>query len=101
MFVYMCHNLFEVFMIKTNALQLRQSLGAVLKKLQSSKQPILVERNSKPAAVLITIEDYQKRFVDREADEKRRQLVHRIRQLRTNLPKDIKDSIDLIRESRK
>lgn len=87
-------------MLKANALQLRQSLGAILKKLQSGKQPILIERNSKPAAVLITLEDYQKRFVDREADETRKQLVLRIKELRTSLPDKTK-SIDLIRELRK
>ncbi len=87
-------------MIKTNALQLRQSLGAVLKKLQSTKQPILVEKNSKPAAVLITLEDYQKRFVDKEADEKRKELIQRIKQLRVALPEQ-KTSIDFIRELRK
>ncbi len=87
-------------MIKANALQLRQSLGAILKKLQTGKQPILIERNSKPAAVLITLEDYQKRFVDREADEKRKQLVRRIKELRTSLDPKIK-SIDLIEEMRK
>ncbi len=86
-------------MIKTNALQLRQSLGAVLKKLQTSRQPILVEKNSKPAAVLITLEDYQKRFVDREADEKRKELVSRIKKMRQRLPEG-ESSIDLIRESR-
>lgn len=87
-------------MQKTNALQLRQSLGAVLKKLQSAKQPILIERNSKPAAVLITLEDYQKRFVDRDADEKRKELVNRIKELRISLPENT-SSIDLIRDLRK
>ena len=87
-------------MRKTNALQLRQSLGAILKKLQSDKQPILIERNSKPAAVLITLEDYQKRFVDREADEMRKQLVRKIKELRTALP-DGQTSANLMRELRK
>lgn len=87
-------------MLKANALQLRQSLGAILKKLQSGKQPILIERNSKPAAVLITLEDYQKRFVDREADEKRKNLVRRIKELRTSPPEGFQ-SVDLIRELRK
>ncbi|PWU13642.1 MAG: hypothetical protein C5B49_14260 [Bdellovibrio sp.] len=99
----MCHTSVhcgENLMVKTNALQLRQSLGSILKKLQAGKGPILIERNSKPAAVLITLEDYQKRFVDREADEKRKELVSRIKQLRTDLPSELK-SIDLIREIRK
>mgnify|MGYP001584691461 CR=1 FL=1 len=87
-------------MQKTNALQLRQSLGAILKKLQSEKQPILIERNSKPAAVLITLEDYQKRFVDQEADEKRKNLVKRIKELRVSLPENT-NSIDFIRDLRK
>lgn len=87
-------------MFKTNALQLRQSLGSILKRLQTTKQPILIERNSKPAAVLITLEDYQKRFVDREADEKRRELVERIKEMRVTLP-DNQDSHDLIRDLRK
>lgn len=87
-------------MLKTNALQLRQSLGAVLKKLKTSRQPILIERNSKPAAVLISLEDYQTRFVDREADEKRKQLVTRIRELRTELPEG-KTSADILQELRK
>lgn len=90
----------EAMVLKTNALQLRQSLGSILKKLQSGKGPILIERNSKPAAVLITLEDYQKRFVDREADEKRKKLVLRIQELRADLPPD-KSSLDLIRELRK
>jgi prevent-host-death family protein len=55
-----------------NALKLRQQLGSVLKELQASGRPVLIERNSRPAAVLISLEDYQKRFVDREADDKRR-----------------------------
>lgn len=87
-------------MIKANALQLRQSLGSILKKLKAGGQPILIERNSKPAAVLITLEDYQKRFVDREADEKRKRLVARIKELRSELPENTK-SIDLIRDLRK
>lgn len=87
-------------MLKTNALQLRQSLGSVLKKLQTTKQPILVERNSKPAAVLITLEDYQKRFVDREADEKRKALVERIRSLKAPSIEG-KTSLELLRDLRK
>ena len=59
-----------MYMKKTNALKLRQSLGMILKDLQKTGQPLLVEKDRKPAAVLITVEDYFKRFVDREADER-------------------------------
>jgi prevent-host-death family protein len=87
-------------MIKANALQLRQSLGAILKKMKASKQPVMIERNSKPAAVLISLEDYQTRFVDREADEKRKALVSRIAELRISLPPDV-TTISIVRELRK
>ena len=82
-----------------NALKLRQQLGSVLRALQESGCPVLIERNSKPAAVLISLEDYQKRFVDREADEKRRAMIEAILKTRLRLPAG-KSTLDLLRESR-
>jgi prevent-host-death family protein len=82
-----------------NALKLRQQLGSVLRALQESGRPILIERNSKPAAVMISLEDYQKRFVDREADEKRKEMVEVILKTRLRLPAG-KSTLDLLREGR-
>ncbi len=82
-----------------NALKLRQQLGSVLKALESSGQPILIERNSKPAAVLISLEDYQKRFVDREADQKRKEMVAILLKTRLKLPAG-KSTLDLLSEGR-
>ncbi len=86
-------------MEKTNALKLRQSLGAILKKLQKNGEPILIEKGREPAAVLITLEDYKKRFVDKEADSLREQLVEKILNAKIELPKG-KSSLDLIKELR-
>ncbi len=82
-----------------NALKLRQQLGSVLRSLQESGRPILIERNSKPTAVLISLDDYQKRFVDREADEKRKEMVEVILKTRLRLPAG-KSTLDLLREGR-
>jgi prevent-host-death family protein len=82
-----------------NALKLRQQLGSVLRSLQESGQPVLIERNSKPAAVLISLDDYQKRFVDREADEKRKQMVETLLRTRLRLPAG-KSTLDLLYEGR-
>jgi len=82
-----------------NALKLRQQLGSVLRALQESGRPILIERNSKPAAVMISLEDYQKRFVDRQADEKRKEMVEAILKTRLRLPAG-KSTLDLLREGR-
>ena len=86
-------------MKKVNALELRQSVGKVLKALEKGGEPVMVERQRKPAAVLISIEDYEKRFADRDADEKRREIVERIRALKFSAPKG-KTSLDLLREQR-
>lgn len=86
-------------MKKTNALQMRQSLGKVLKRLKSTGEPILVEQGREPAAVLISLEDFQRRFVDLEADRKRKELVERIKQARIKLPAG-KSTLDIIHEIR-
>lgn len=86
-------------MHKINALQLRQSLGKVLARLQETGEPILLEKGRQPVAVLISLEEYQKRFVDFEADQRRRQLVEKIRSAELTLPEG-KSSMDLIREMR-
>jgi PHD/YefM family antitoxin component YafN of YafNO toxin-antitoxin module len=59
----------------------------------------MIERNSKPAAVLISLEDFQKRFVDREADEKRKEMVETLLRTRLKLPAG-KTTLDLILEGR-
>ena len=87
-------------MKSVNALKLRQSLGAVLRQLEKGGAPILVERNAKPVGVLISISEYQKRFVDKEADDKRKQIVERILQAQLSLPKG-EDSLDLIKAARR
>ena len=87
-------------MKKTNALKLRQSLGKILKELARDGEPILVERDRKPAAVLIAIEDFQRRFADKEADALREEVVSRIANYKLKLPKD-KTSLDLLHESRR
>jgi prevent-host-death family protein len=73
-------------MPSVNALTLRQSLGRVLKQLAKGGAPVIVEQRGKPAAALISLEDYQKRFVDVRADEQRRLVVQRIRALRFEAP---------------
>ncbi len=74
-------------MKKVNALKLRQSLGAVLRMLDKTGEPILVEKDRKPRAVLISLDDFNTRFVDRTADAKRRALVDAILRMRLQAEK--------------
>lgn len=65
-------------MQKVNALDLRQSLSKIIKKLQKTGEPILLEKGRKPAAVIISLEDFKQRFVEKEADSRRRALQQKI-----------------------
>jgi prevent-host-death family protein len=85
-------------MDKVNALQLRQSLGKILQRLRRTGRPILVEKSRQPAAVLISLEDYRARFVDREADEARRRIVDQLRGAGLELPGD--DAVTALRRLR-
>ncbi|MFM7142040.1 MAG: type II toxin-antitoxin system Phd/YefM family antitoxin [Alphaproteobacteria bacterium] len=86
-------------MEKVNALELRQSLGRLLQRLAKDGSPILLEKDRKPAAVIISLEDYRKRFVDVDADERRREMVERIKSARLTTPRGV-SSLDLLREVR-
>jgi len=82
-----------------NALQLRQSLGRILKRLAKTGRPILLEKDRKPAAVIISLEDYRTRFVDIEADRRRRDTVERIKSAVLRTPKG-SSTLDILREVR-
>jgi prevent-host-death family protein len=86
-------------MKKTNALALRQSLGSIIDQLRKDGEPILVEKGRQPVAVLISLEDYRKRFVDVAADIQRRELVEKIQKANIKLPPG-KSSIEIVREIR-
>ena len=56
-----------------NALQVRNNLGQILRELEETKEPILLSKGRKVRAAIITIEDFQRRFLDRQAEEAREQ----------------------------
>lgn len=65
-------------MQKINAIQLRQSLTKVMNRLRRTGEPILLEKGRNPAAVIILLDDFKTRFVEKEADERRREVQRRI-----------------------
>ena len=82
-----------------NALELRQSLGKVLDRLEQDGGPIVVCRRRTPAAALVSLKDYRERFVDRAADEQRRDVVARLRQLKFK-PPTTGTTLDVLRDLR-
>jgi len=86
-------------MEKVTALPLRQSLGKLLQRLNETGRPIVIERNRKPAAVIISLEEFRKRLVDTEADRLRKETVDRIKRAGLRTPKGL-STLDLLRELR-
>ena len=82
-----------------NALELRQSLGKVLDQLERDGGPIVVCRRRTPAAALVSLKDYRERFVDQEADERRRAVVARLKQLKFEPPPS-GTTLDILRDLR-
>lgn len=82
-----------------NALEIRNHLGSVLEELEKSREPILISKGRQVRAALITIDDFKKRFIDRQAEEERERLLNKIH----NLEKErigARESIDILRDIR-
>ncbi len=61
-----------------NALEIRNRLGALLDDLERTGEPVIVSKGRRPRAVLISVEDFQRRFVDRQTEERRQALLDRV-----------------------
>lgn len=86
-------------MKKVNALKIRNNLGEVLDTLTKTGEPILVSKGREIRAVLITPEQFKRRFLDYQAEEQKRQLLQTIGGLQAHSLRG-QDSLDLLRELR-
>jgi hypothetical protein len=66
-------------MKKVNALKVRNQFGEVLEMLEAEGEPILIEKKKEVRAVLISYEDFQTRFIDKQAEEEKRKFFDQIR----------------------
>ena len=82
-----------------NALKIRNHLGEVLEELNKTGKPILVSKGRKIQAVLITPEQFQRRFLDYQAEEKKKKLIEAIKSMKAK-SKGTKNSLDVLRELR-
>ena len=60
--------------MNVNALKIRNEFGRVLESLKESGEPIIIEKNRTPVAVLISLEDFQNRFIDYRETEKKKEI---------------------------
>lgn len=82
-----------------NALKIRNNLGEVLDELARTGEPILVSKGRKVQAVLITPNQFQKRFLDFQVEEKKKHLLKTINGLMAD-SLEPKDSVEVLRELR-
>ena len=83
--------------MNVNALKIRNEFGRVLESLKESGEPIIIEKNRIPVAVLISLEDFQNRFIDYRETEKKKEIISLFRK---NLVKSKKKSLKEIRKLR-
>jgi len=69
-------------MKEVNALKLRNNLGEILEQLTKTGEPVLISKGKKAKAVLITVEQFEKRFLDYQAEEKKKELLDTIQGLK-------------------
>jgi len=74
-------------------------LGKVLQELEETGEPILLSKGRKVRAALITFEDFQRRFIDRQAEEAQEKWRNALGELRA--PRvGTRSSLDTLREVR-
>jgi len=86
-------------MEQVNALKMRNNLGKILDRLNETGEPILVSKGRKLRAVLVTPEDFEKRFLDYRIKEDKKKLLNSMLTLRKK-KKEPMESIEILRRLR-
>lgn len=86
-------------MKEVTALMLRNRLGEILDQLKKTGEPVLVNKGRKARAVMITPEQFEQRFLVYQAEEKKRELLAKIKASRSARI-GRKTSLEVLRELR-
>jgi prevent-host-death family protein len=86
-------------MHQVNALTIRNRLGEVLDLLEADGKPILISKGRKVRAVLVSVEDFKRRFLDVQAEEEKERFLQGVRQLKAKKTEEL-DSVELLRKLR-
>jgi PHD/YefM family antitoxin component YafN of YafNO toxin-antitoxin module len=84
---------------EVTALTLRNRLGEILDQLKKTGEPVLVSKGRKARAVMITPEPFEQRLLVYQAEEKKRELLARIKASRSARI-GRKTSLEVLRELR-
>jgi len=86
-------------MEEVNALKLRNNLGEILDRLRDRGEPILISKGRKIRAVLVTPEQFEKRFLDWQAAEQRKRFLESVARLKRKTKSRL-DSLTVLRQLR-
>ncbi len=86
-------------MEEVNALKIRNNLGEILDRLADKGEPILISKGRKIRAVLVTPEQFEKRFLDYKTREDKERLLDSLKRLRKK-KKGKQSSLSLLRKLR-
>ncbi|MBU0993980.1 MAG: type II toxin-antitoxin system Phd/YefM family antitoxin [Proteobacteria bacterium] len=86
-------------MEEINALTLRNNLGAILDRLTDSGEPVIIRKKNKIKAVLITPEQFEKRFLDWQTDHEKKRFLDALTQLKRRKKGQV-SSLDHLRSLR-
>jgi PHD/YefM family antitoxin component YafN of YafNO toxin-antitoxin module len=86
-------------MEQVNALKIRNNLGEILDRLTATGEPIYISKGRKIRAVLITPEQFEKRFLDWQKKEQKERFLETIRSMKRKKKGRI-SSIEILREMR-
>jgi prevent-host-death family protein len=86
-------------MEEVNALTIRNKLGEVLDRLNKKGEPILISKGRKVRAVLVTPEQFERRFLDWQVKEEKKKLLDGMKRLRKNRRGGL-DSLSILRQLR-
>jgi PHD/YefM family antitoxin component YafN of YafNO toxin-antitoxin module len=86
-------------MKNVNALTVRNRLGEILDGLDETGEPVLISKGRKVRAVLITPEQFERRFLDYQTEEKKQKLLEMIESLKDRRIGE-KGSVDVLRKLR-
>jgi PHD/YefM family antitoxin component YafN of YafNO toxin-antitoxin module len=82
-----------------NALKIRNHLGEVLAELETNGEPIVICKGRKVAAVLITPEQFERRFLDYQTEEKKKLMLDKMLEMRAGKAGE-RSSLAILRELR-
>jgi prevent-host-death family protein len=86
-------------MQEANALKLRNHLGEILDRLEATGEPVLISKGRRPRAVLVTPQDFEKRFLDYRIKEEKKRLLNELKALKAKKTQ-LTDSVELLRQLR-